>query len=334
MAYNKNTGLYEGFIYKIYSNNTSKIYIGQTTVSISSRWSQHIYRSKYNQGKIPYLYKAMRKYGIDSFKIMEIKKITNISLDKLKDILNENEIYYIKKYNSLAPNGYNLTKGGNNSGEYLKISVSQYSLDGLLLNIFDSIKDAAIAIREEQKTKTLNTNGISKCCDGLYSQCAEYIWRYINDSFDKYKNKKYGNNVKVKCFDKNGNLINTFNSISNAIIEMRLPKGCSSFISSCCMGKTKSAYGYIWRYYDDDFYKYDISHNRIKPSINCYNLDNQFIGNFKNISTAIYEIFNYKSDKILKNIHSCLSDGRCNSQGYKWFYANDPSQPDKTKIIA
>ena len=52
--------------------------------------------------------KAIIKYGDDKFKIEEI--------DTAKDIneLNEKEIFYIKKYNSVSPNGYNISLGGGN----------------------------------------------------------------------------------------------------------------------------------------------------------------------------------------------------------------------------
>lgn len=48
----------------------------------------------------------MNKYGISNFYIEELEKVNE------GQSLDEREIFYIKKYNSISPNGYNITKGG------------------------------------------------------------------------------------------------------------------------------------------------------------------------------------------------------------------------------
>lgn len=48
---------------------------------------------------------AIRKHGKDNF-IVELIEICEVSK------LNEREVYFIDKYKSQGPNGYNLTKGG------------------------------------------------------------------------------------------------------------------------------------------------------------------------------------------------------------------------------
>lgn len=47
----------------------------------------------------------MRKYGIENFVIEQLEVCDN-------SLLNEREKYYIQKYDTLAPLGYNLTRGG------------------------------------------------------------------------------------------------------------------------------------------------------------------------------------------------------------------------------
>lgn len=47
----------------------------------------------------------MNCYGIDKFHIEIVEECS-------EEELNEKEIYYIKKFNSLSPNGYNMTAGG------------------------------------------------------------------------------------------------------------------------------------------------------------------------------------------------------------------------------
>lgn len=94
------------YIYKITNIVNNKVYIGLTTISIEYRWGRHKTASKdINNNK--HLYRAMRKYGIDKFKIEEIDSTDDF------EKLGELERYYIKKYNSMNPDvGYNLTAGG------------------------------------------------------------------------------------------------------------------------------------------------------------------------------------------------------------------------------
>lgn len=83
-------------IYQITNLVNYKTYIGKTTKTIEERFTRHCYNSKTQN---TYLYRAMRKYGINNF-IIEVLEETN-------DI-NEREIYWIK---ILQPD-YNMTSGG------------------------------------------------------------------------------------------------------------------------------------------------------------------------------------------------------------------------------
>lgn len=97
-----------GYIYKIINIKNQKIYIGQTTKKRpTDRFSQHKYLALHSQQEksISYLHRAMKSDGIDNFKFEIIEQVDNL-------LLNEREKYWIKQYNSLTPNGYNLTVGG------------------------------------------------------------------------------------------------------------------------------------------------------------------------------------------------------------------------------
>jgi len=91
-------------IYKITHKLSGKCYIGQTIQSLKGRWARHC---KHNSGCIA-LKEAIKKYGKDAFTIEEVASYTNM------EDLNNAEEYYIDWYNSLSPNGYNLTSGGSN----------------------------------------------------------------------------------------------------------------------------------------------------------------------------------------------------------------------------
>lgn len=92
------------YIYKISNNFDENLYVGFTSRSIEERWKQHVYLSNKSES---FLHRAIKKYGIDNFKIEVIAKSSNI--EYCRDVL---EPYYIKQYNSYAPNGYNMTLGG------------------------------------------------------------------------------------------------------------------------------------------------------------------------------------------------------------------------------
>jgi len=107
-----------GEIYLITNINNNMLYVGQTRTHRKNknkyrafgslcRFKDHISEAinntKMNQCK--YLNNAIRKFGADKFKI-EILEMCNI------EELNNKEQYYIKKYNTLYPYGYNLTIGG------------------------------------------------------------------------------------------------------------------------------------------------------------------------------------------------------------------------------
>lgn len=91
-------------IYKSTNNITGKVYIGQTTQTLEKRVNNHIKESKTNKNR-PFM-SAINKYGKDNFIFEIIDSATDL------DELNDKEIYWINYYNSVSPNGYNITGGG------------------------------------------------------------------------------------------------------------------------------------------------------------------------------------------------------------------------------
>jgi group I intron endonuclease len=89
-----------GTIYILENKINKKFYIGQTVQLFKERIRQH---KKSNS----LIGNALRKYGIDNF---EITLIENIQEEELNNL----EIEYIQKHNSISPNGYNLMSGGEN----------------------------------------------------------------------------------------------------------------------------------------------------------------------------------------------------------------------------
>jgi group I intron endonuclease len=100
-----------GYIYKITNKISKKCYIGVTKEDTpEKRWNAHIHTLKNNTG-CPALKDAMASYGVENFKF----EVIIICFD---EDLYRFEIEYIKKYNSMVPNGYNILPGGQCGGGF------------------------------------------------------------------------------------------------------------------------------------------------------------------------------------------------------------------------
>lgn len=103
-GYNSSKNKPSMIAYLVTNSRNQKSYIGITTRSLDRRWYEHCYVEN-SCAKL--LSKAIKKYGIDVFEIKEIAS----SIDDL-DGLKKLETMLIEQYQTLVPNGYNLTKGG------------------------------------------------------------------------------------------------------------------------------------------------------------------------------------------------------------------------------
>ena len=101
-----------GIIYCYTNLENNKKYIGQT-INPQQRYNQHK-SSAYNEKSEEYnslFHRAIRKYGFENFKYEILAESEDI------EILNQMEILFIQKYQTKAPNGYNIEDGGKNSSK-------------------------------------------------------------------------------------------------------------------------------------------------------------------------------------------------------------------------
>lgn len=127
LCYNKTM-----IIYKITNLINNKVYIGQTIQKFKNRIIEHKKRMK-NGTNTP-LYNSLRKYGIENFKFEIIEEVLS------KEELNQKEIYYIEKFNSLFPNGYNLTSGGAGTFNYQHTEIDKQKMSKLKKGLFNGKK--------------------------------------------------------------------------------------------------------------------------------------------------------------------------------------------------
>jgi group I intron endonuclease len=88
-------------IYKITNTVTGKVYIGQTIQPLRKRWHGH----KGARRTCP-LTSSIKKHGISNFTIEPLCSVLD------KSYLDDLEIYFIKLYDCVIPNGYNVSSGG------------------------------------------------------------------------------------------------------------------------------------------------------------------------------------------------------------------------------
>lgn len=173
----------EGEIYKIINLSTNKCYIGQTRThrlnhkkyrpfGFLGRFKDHIseaFSNKKNQSR--YLNSSILKYGVKNFKCELIHTCKVNELDEF-------ERYYISKYNTKYPNGYNLTDGGQGAFFSKDLNVSLDEVDTPIVKkprdftrsehtkslIAKRLKDytSDIAVREKQMEKTQRQHTASK----------------------------------------------------------------------------------------------------------------------------------------------------------------------------
>jgi len=124
-------------IYKFTNKVNNKVYIGQS-VNISNRYRAHIKSAFYPKSNTynTIFHAAIRKYGIEQF---DFTVLCTCSVEEL----NKLEKFYIQEYNSLAPNGYNMTTGGENPWGIN----FRYSKDDILA-IIDDLRNTTKSAKE------------------------------------------------------------------------------------------------------------------------------------------------------------------------------------------
>ncbi len=88
-----------GVIYLLIDGTNDREYVGQTTRTLKKRFKEHTYEKNY-------IGHAIRSHGKDLFALAVLKVCYS------KEELDFWEKYFIKARNTKAPNGYNLTDGG------------------------------------------------------------------------------------------------------------------------------------------------------------------------------------------------------------------------------
>jgi len=306
MSYNKETNLYEGYIYCITNKKNGKQYIGQTLRDVRTRFNCHLSESKNKYDTYP-LHRAMRKYGKNGFDVDTQKTIYCISKKELQKQLNYYEKFYIKEFNTYNPDGYNLTIGGATSGYCRGKEVIKVDRFGSVINEYIS---QAEACRQEGLNPSCLGAVLSKRTKKAYG----YYWYYkknIQVKDGKVLDWKI-NDKFVAQYSIFGDLLNIYDSLNDASKATGIP---SPKIGQCCLCKIPIANGFQFMYFKKKqdvlckIEKYDSvqCQNKIVAQYSCFG---DLLSVFKNrkIAESKLGIRWINIDKVCRNKTGTTSD--------------------------
>lgn len=245
----------------------------------------------------------------------------------MEDQLDEREIFWIDKLRTYMKfedsNGYNMTLGGQ-GGRKLR-PVLRFDMDGNFLDEWQSPRDASICLG-------IDTQDIYGCASKQYKYRHNYIWIWKSDYTDQsclnwYLDRKCFR--KVLQYDKEANLVNIFDSLSDA------ERFLGYNIAPCVSHATSTCHGYVFVYEDENiivdsnycktvfsllnnvcnrpFYKVDKTGNIIK-FYNC-------------LREAVEDGYNERM------ISECLHKLRNKYKGFLWVYIDEYNSNSKDFYI-
>lgn len=159
-----NTSQYRGNylkkdIYVIKNRINDKVYVGQA-IDAGKRFLTHC---KHNSASANSLIdRAIQKYGANNFwyEILE-SQIENY---------NEREKYWIKKLNSLKPNGYNIQEGGEDPPHYFNINhpLSPFNTEEEVKEVKRLLKETSLSLKEIGEKCGISKRTVMRINQGIH----------------------------------------------------------------------------------------------------------------------------------------------------------------------
>lgn len=247
------------------------VYIGQA-IDLDSRKIKHK-KNISDKTHTEDFYKALREFGWENFSYEVLAEFEEYDPNRL----NELETYFIEKYNSIKPNGYNMVPGGSNgAGLAKRKKVLQYDLNGNFIAEYPSAHQAAYATK-------INFSSICCCCRQEISHTKEFQWKYADDERKIQPIKVKITRRPVGQYDLNYNLLNIYSTLQEANEKTGIAKAT---ISNVCCGKGKTAGGYVWRYLDNLFFVKEKISCGNKKAVLQFDKEGNFIQEYSSITEA------------------------------------------------
>ena len=188
--------------------------------------------------------------------------------------------------------------------------IRQYGLDGDLIKEWDSIQDAET---------TLNINNIGVCCRGIRRTAGNFMWRYSSDNIAKLDPQEALEKQAraVLQYSIEGEFIKRYDKIQNAADALNISK---KGIQECCIGRQKSAYGYIWKYEDPTYVRKCNRDLKKCGALNVrqYTLEGELVSEYESINEAAR-----RTGVNPVTISHCCKNKQVSSGGYIWKYTEN-----------
>lgn len=220
------------YIYCVRNIVTNEKYVGATRFTIDKRWHEHLSEAKKDRAKNRPLYSAINTYGDSSFEISILEECD-------EEVAFDREVYWIKTLGTFI-DGYNMTFGGAGKRyvDYDRIVRVYYQTNNVdeTAKKLGYCKDVVYDALKMNGIKPQNVQDVMKFKHGIsvimYSETNEYIMRFNS----LHEASLY--------------LIANGNGKSESIKSTNA-RSISMHIRDVCLGKRKTAYGYIWRFTAD-----------------------------------------------------------------------------------
>lgn len=241
------------YIYLVTNKINGKQYVGQHKYDGVGLDKRYI-------GSGVLLHKAYDRYGIENFTMELLEECSDEDLNPLEQL-------YIEHYNTLKPNGYNLTKGGD--GVY-GFTFSPESIEKLSLShkgkrlspeTIEKMRQSRIGHITSDETKQKISNALTgrkfseeRCKNISNALLGNTPWNkgkigVISDETKQKLSESHINHTGlskgVYQYKKDGTFITYYPSASEAYRTVGVNK---HHITECCNNKRKSAGGYLWSY--------------------------------------------------------------------------------------
>lgn len=241
------------FIYMVTNSISGKRYVGKTTTSVEERWKAHVSESHRNLSNSA-LHKAIQKYGQEAFVVSVV--LRNIPVE----LLNHYEQLVIKRLKTRAPQGYNLTDGGDGITGYhhtpeMRRHLSQVNT-GRKLNHGHLIRagwERNHALQKRSENIAWKQH-ISESRKGKYTGIDNgFYGKHHTDEVKHYLSDLRG--LSVDMYSLQEVFVQTFVSAKSAgdyLVSEGITqnKYANSLILDACKGKVKHAYGFIWKFHE------------------------------------------------------------------------------------
>jgi len=281
------------FIYALKDPNTNKIrYVGKSNNPVKrlydhihSCYITHTHKNKWIQS----LLKENKK------PIVEILEEVNILEWQFY------EKYWINKLKKEGEKLTNIDEGGNGLEKHSFNTKEKMKLRHKEFPNYNKCRDKIYLIAKEDLYQKYIVENLSiNDCKIFFNTSASTIltnlkeYNIKKDKFIWQKQCKNKTPVKGRILERNivlqydleGNLISKHSGIKSAAKSIN--KNCGS-ISRCCLGKAKTAYGYIWKYEKDEIDINDFVNNLESEKMKRvyqYTLDGNFITEYKSLTDA------------------------------------------------